>query len=591
MRMNKSVIILLLAVLAPSLVLGWLAVRSASEQQIVLERRTAELYQKETDSAAGAARGVVSEQGRHFAETLRQMLASESAPLLAPHFAQALRARGGQPGGGFALDERGRLVSPSAADARGDERARGILYDHGAFLGGKAPAPAYLVTSDELNRPETNLRKSAPARASKSEALKDAFDSPQMRNVAPLQQNAPLESQLVGATAEFRQFTSDGGEGVVNRFVQDRLNLILWVRPPAAREFVFGCVLRGEDLQPEWGAIFKEASYDAFSSRREPDFVLALLDDKGKPATVSPASAPARDWKKPFVATEIGEALPHWETALYLLHPGQLEASAGRARRNLYLLIGCALAAIGVGGWAVGADSRRQLALAQKKTDFVSNVSHELKTPLTSIRMFAELLHEGRATPERRHEYLRIMMTEAERLTRLINNVLDFARLERRSQPLPKRALDLHAAVARVWETQAPALRESGFDATWDAAPPPYPVLGDEDAIAQALVNLLSNAEKYGGEPKQILLRTTMEGGSVCLRVLDRGPGVPAGEQRRIFEAFHRAHDSLSSGIGGAGLGLALVHRIAEEHGGTISYAPRVGGGSEFALCIPVNRA
>lgn len=592
MRMNKSVIILLLAVLAPSLVLGWLAVRSASEQQIVLERRTAELYQKETDNAAAAARGVVSEQGRRFAETLRQMLSAESASSLATHFTEALRTRGGgQPGAGFALDERGRLVSPTAAEARGNERARAILYDHGAFLGGKAAAAAYLVTMDELSRPETNLRKSAPELMSKKAASKDAPEAPQMRNVAPSKQNAPLESQLVGATAEFRQFTSDGGEGLVNRFVQDRLNLILWVRPTVARDFVFGCVLRGDDLQSEWGAIFKEASYDLSSGRGEPEFVLALLDDKGKPATISPASATGLDWKKPFVATEIGEALPHWETALYLRHPGQLEASASRARRNLYLLIGCALAAIGVGGWAVQADSRRQLALAQKKTDFVSNVSHELKTPLTSIRMFAELLHDGRAAPERRGEYLRIMMTEAERLTRLINNVLDFARLERRNQPLQKRALDLHAAIVRVWDTQAPALRESGFDATWDAAPPPYPVLGDEDAIAQALVNLLSNAEKYGGEAKQIRLRTTIEDGFVCIRVLDRGLGVPAGEQRRIFEAFHRAHDSLSSGIGGAGLGLALVHRIAQEHGGAVSYAPREGGGSEFTLRIPIYAA
>jgi signal transduction histidine kinase len=233
-------------------------------------------------------------------------------------------------------------------------------------------------------------------------------------------------------------------------------------------------------------------------------------------------------------------------------------------------------------------ETRRQLALAQQKTDFVSNVSHELKTPLTSIRMFAELMHDGRADPEKQTQYLRIITVEAERLTRLINNVLDFARPERRQRPLERRPVDLHAVVSRVWESQELHFQEQGFAARWEAAPPPYPVLGDEDALTQVLVNLLSNAEKYSAERKEITVHSYLDGGFVHVAVLDRGLGVPPGEETKIFEAFYRAHNSLASGIQGAGLGLTLANRLVREQNGEILYQPRAGGGSSFTIKLPL---
>jgi len=603
----RSFWIFLFANVLPSVGLGWLALRSANEQQIILERRTAELYQKETDAVASAARSLIDEERRAFAERVRQLLANEQASELAHDFAAKLSRAWPRPAIGFALNAEGNLVSPSAEEARSDPERERFLRNNGAFLSGTIPATVYSVPADELNRPEQR-RKTAnqpeeKAAAQKSVTLKKApaanapaapppvamdkdenAQSTQLRNVAPQrvqkEENAPAISQLVPATADFKALTSDRPEGVVTRFMQDRLEILFWLRPPEAPGMIFGCLLNVDALTDLWR--------DALPDNPASDYVLALLNDKARPVATQPPGETGRDWRRPFVASEIGEALPHWEAALYLMRPEQLQESARHVRRTLLLLIAAALAAIAFGGWAVFADARRQLALAQKKTDFVSNVSHELKTPLTSIRMFAEMMQSGSAAEEKRPQYLRIIVAEAERLTRLINNVLDFARLERKQKRYDFRALDLHAVLARTWEGHELHLREQGFTTSWQAAPPPYPVRGDEDALAQILVNLLSNAEKYSTERKEIELHSYLAENSVHVSVLDRGSGVPPGEETKIFEAFYRAHDSLASGIQGSGLGLTLAQRIAKEHGGEITYQAREGGGSNVTLRLPL---
>jgi signal transduction histidine kinase len=603
---KRSIWVFLIAIVLPSVGLGWLALRSANEQQIILERRTAELFQKETDAVASAARTLIDDERRAFADRVRQLLADSSAPELARDFAAKLSRAWPRPAIGFALSAEGNLLSPSADEARGDAERQRFLLNNSAFLSGTTPATVYSVPPEELNRPEqrrkqkeyddkaqameksapkTNQSAAAPAGPpAQAETQKDeSKQSAQMRNVAPqrvLKENAPAVSQLVPATADFKALTSDHPEGVVTRFMQDRLEIVFWLRPPEAPGMIFGCLLSVEALSDLW--------HDALPDNASPDYALALLNDKARPVATQPPGETGRDWKRPFVASEIGEALPHWEAALYLMHPEQLQENARGVRRTLVLLIAAALAAIALGGWTVFADTRRQMALAQKKTDFVSNVSHELKTPLTSIRMFAEMMQTGTAAEEKRPQYLRIIVAEAERLTRLINNVLDFARLERKQKRYDFHPLDLHEVLARTWEGHELHLREQGFTTRWKAAPPPYPVRGDEDALAQIIVNLLSNAEKYSGEKKEIEVQSYLADDSVHVSVLDRGSGVPPGEEAKIFEAFYRAHDSLASGIQGSGLGLTLGQRLAKEHGGEITYQARDGGGSNVTLHLPI---
>jgi signal transduction histidine kinase len=290
------------------------------------------------------------------------------------------------------------------------------------------------------------------------------------------------------------------------------------------------------------------------------------------------------------VAAEVGEALPHWELAVYLRDPARLSEAARASALTLGLLIAVLVLAIAVGSWLIVRDLNWQLRLAGQKTDFVSNVSHELKTPLTSIRMFSELLAEGRVNePEKQRSYLNIITAETARLTRLINNVLDFARMERGEKSYNLAACDLTALTREAVEAFRPHLESNGFRFETVLLDQPVPVRADRDAVSQVIVNLLSNAEKYGNGTKEIRLELERSGAFAELRVLDRGSGVPRGCEEKIFEKFFRANDSLTNNIPGSGLGLTLARQIARAHGGDVTYSPRDGGGSCFMLRLLIS--
>jgi signal transduction histidine kinase len=359
----------------------------------------------------------------------------------------------------------------------------------------------------------------------------------------------------------------------------------MWYRSPRSTGVVFGAELKLKKLEEALSPLIR--TEELFQT----EVCVALLDENGRPVVRSRPDFNAI-WKRPFVSAEVGEVLPHWEVAAYLVDPARLTHSAQTVAFTLGLLVCVLLLAIGIGSWLIVADLRRQLLLARQKTDFVSNVSHELKTPLTSIRMFSELLAEGRVTdPDKQHTYLGVIAGESARLTRLINNVLDFAKLERGQKKYRLEPCQLDGLAREIAETYRPHLEAAGFhfECRWPAQP--VWVRGDRDALAQVIVNLLSNAEKYSGPRKEIVLELSPADSPIHrveFHVLDRGPGVPAGCEERIFEQFYRAHDSLSSGIPGSGLGLTLARQVARAHGGDIRYTPRAGGGSRFTFELPV---
>jgi signal transduction histidine kinase len=218
----------------------------------------------------------------------------------------------------------------------------------------------------------------------------------------------------------------------------------------------------------------------------------------------------------------------------------------------------------------------------------VANVSHELKTPLTSIRMFAEMLRDGRQTdPARRQRYLDLMVAESGRLTRLVNNVLDFSQLEQGRKRYTMRETDLVGLCRGVLEAERPRLELAGFAVTFSPAGEPAPVLADEDALRQVLGNLLSNAEKYSTDRRDIVVEAGATGGRPFFRVLDRGIGIAPEHATRIFREFYRVDDTLTTRVKGTGLGLSIARRIVRDHGGELSYEPREGGGSAFRAAFP----
>jgi signal transduction histidine kinase len=234
-------------------------------------------------------------------------------------------------------------------------------------------------------------------------------------------------------------------------------------------------------------------------------------------------------------------------------------------------------------------DVRRELRLAEMRSQFVSSVSHELKTPLTSIRMFAETLLLGRAAdPRAQAEYLDTIVNESERLTRLLDNVLDFSKIEqgRKTYRFARTPLaEVVAASARALEYP---LAQQGFELRVSAEESVPPVRGDADALQQAVMNLLTNAIKYAGESREIDLRLYRENGHAVIAVEDRGLGIAPEEQGRIFEKFYRVATPETESVPGAGLGLTLVAHVAQAHGGSVEVKSAPGAGSLFAIHLPL---
>jgi signal transduction histidine kinase len=233
----------------------------------------------------------------------------------------------------------------------------------------------------------------------------------------------------------------------------------------------------------------------------------------------------------------------------------------------------------------------REAKLIREKSDFVSNVSHELKTPLALIRMFAETLELGRVKDRTRaQEYYRIIVAESRRLTQLINNILDFAAIESGQRKYDFVACDPAEIVVEVVENYRAALVNAGFALTVDVTDRAPTANVDREAFAQVIVNLLENAVKYSDAVKEIAVRVYEDDGGVTFEVADRGIGIPYDEQEKIFEKFHRVGNSLVHNVKGSGLGLSLVKEIVAAHGGAVRVASAPGVGSRFTVRLPTLR-
>lgn len=259
-------------------------------------------------------------------------------------------------------------------------------------------------------------------------------------------------------------------------------------------------------------------------------------------------------------------------------------------QRSFYLIaVSLVLCVTLFGAYFLWSDVGRELRMAEMRSQFIASVSHELKTPLTAIRIFAETLRMDRLSDaQAKTEYLDTIVNESHRLTRLLNNVLDFSKIEKGKRTYHKEPACLSDIVhAAVQATQYP-LKQQDFhlDVCMEDNLPDICV--DHDAIEQAILNLLSNAMKYSGQSRRIELRVQKKAGYIVIEVSDRGVGIDPAQQKHIFEKFYRVPSKENARIPGTGLGLTLVSHIVEAHNGHIEVRSVLGEGCTFSIHLPV---
>jgi signal transduction histidine kinase len=308
------------------------------------------------------------------------------------------------------------------------------------------------------------------------------------------------------------------------------------------------------------------------------DVSVAMLGD-GKPI-----ASPTR---LPLVSADLG-FVPGWSIALFDSR-GRSVAELVRRERWMYRVLIAAMMLMLIGGTSLMLRvSSREVELVRLKSEFVSNVSHELKTPLTLIRMFGETLESGIVTDDRkRTEFSAVIRRESERLTHLINNVLDVARIEAGTKQYSFESVDIVSVVRDAVDTYRPLFERLGFAVVESLPREPVVVIADRDAMAQALVNLFQNSIKYSDRDKHVTVTLTLQRKEVAIVVADLGVGIRPADQPRVFDRYYRVRSRATMGAQGSGLGLAIVKHVVDAHGGRVELQSTVGKGSAFVLILP----
>jgi signal transduction histidine kinase len=333
-----------------------------------------------------------------------------------------------------------------------------------------------------------------------------------------------------------------------------------------------------------------ETSLPKFENEEKGKLLVVVRDSQKH--QILPLGEKIANPKKDLMSRSFAFVFTDWHVALQ----GDFASPEKWARTNFAynMTLSAVLAAVLIGGIALTIRTTlREMNLSAMKNEFVSNVSHELRTPLSSIRVFGEFMRRGRVEDQAKvREYGSYIETESRRLTQLINNILDFSRIESGRKVYTFEEADLEEILAGALATFTVRLRDKGFEVSYQGPDEPLPeVEVDPNAIDRAVANLLDNAVKYSNDERSIEVTLDRTNGEAIISVTDHGIGIPREEQERIFERFHRVSTGLVHDVKGSGLGLSLVRHIAEAHGGSASVESEVGKGSTFTIHLPLTRS
>jgi signal transduction histidine kinase len=279
---------------------------------------------------------------------------------------------------------------------------------------------------------------------------------------------------------------------------------------------------------------------------------------------------------------------PDWSLEFYQ-PPPRLLSTFLISRQGIYFYMFLLITGILVFGLILTVRAvSRELELARMKSDFVSTISHEFKSPLTSIRQLAEMLHSGRVpSEERRREYYDVLLEQSERLSLLTENILNMARIEEGRKEFVFEKTDIGALLKEIVTSIQDRVRHEGFSIELELKKGLSPIKADRVALAQAVTNLIDNAVKYSGESRRIIVRASEESAFLTIAVKDFGTGIKKEDLDRVFERFFRGGDELTRTVKGSGLGLTLVKEIVEAHDGAVYGESEPGKGSTFFIRLP----
>lgn len=363
--------------------------------------------------------------------------------------------------------------------------------------------------------------------------------------------------------------------GWIPWFSENRLYLLGWVQG-AEKGLTYG-------IELEWMTLLSRLVVD-FPELPQDGVALVLMDGN-KNFMHQSGNWAADPTDTPAAAVSISNRLPHWQLAVFIDDKG-----VAATRGFLYIsiiLLGIFVVAIVSGGILLTRLAFQTMKDARQKTSFVSSVSHELKTPLTSIRMYAELLKSKRIKDESKVQtYLSVIVSESGRLTRLINNVLDFGKLEQGKKSYQYKVFELDRFLSKIIAAHRIRIRNQGLEIITQWGTGPYTVRTDPDALDQVVLNLIDNALKYAGSGAFIKFVLKHSDGGILLSICDDGPGISKTQQDRIFEKFYRGDNSLTADQPGSGLGLSIARQILRDLDGDLCLDPISENGSCFTARI-----